>query len=47
MADRFERQIGFDLVQEDGGWQVDDIRGPVASPKPWDVRQILEDAGIK
>ena len=39
--------IVFDLIEDDGDWLVDDIRGPEAKPQAWDMRQILEDSGIK
>jgi hypothetical protein len=41
------RVIVYDLVQDQGDWRVDDIRGPLAKPQPWDVRAILDEAGIR
>jgi hypothetical protein len=35
------RAIVYDLVQEDGAWTIDDIRGPEA-PSPWDLRTTLD-----
>jgi hypothetical protein len=35
--------IRYDLVQENGQWKIDDIRGAVEA-EPWSIRQILTES---